>query len=118
MSPEMMSFTVLRRLRKHSGDVSEMRCGLLDPYHNTQINLNVSSHMITVSMQKDLSLKDQHKAGNKHSQQGELQLLANGLSVDSTIIVPRSAPHRFTRYSSKTRTFDIVIEFPSQGKIP
>ncbi|KAD4584999.1 hypothetical protein E3N88_22600 [Mikania micrantha] len=27
----MMSFVVLRRLRKHSGDVSEMRCDLLDP---------------------------------------------------------------------------------------
>ncbi|KAD7477793.1 hypothetical protein E3N88_00929 [Mikania micrantha] len=31
LSPEMRSFVTLRSSRKHSGDVSEMRCDLLEP---------------------------------------------------------------------------------------
>ena len=63
-----------------------------------------------------LNIKKFWKQETNIHTRGGATLPANGLSADSTIIDPCSAPHGFTRYSSRMRTFSSMIEYSLQAK--
>ncbi|KAD7117124.1 hypothetical protein E3N88_04392 [Mikania micrantha] len=115
-----MSFVSLRGLWKHSGDVSEMMCDLLDPFKITMDPYLVPFGLLRSVLRRycpSVNILVPHGLNVYHYikkfwkqitniyTKGSCKLLVNGLSADSTIIAFCSAPHGFTRYSSRNEDF-------------